>query len=89
MLSELIRLLEEDSDNMSLQELSKTLGVHTSVVSGMLGLLVRKGRILEINPVCGLCDTCLLNNKCDESIHQAKIYKLSSRNHHDPIGRLP
>ncbi len=84
MLSELIHVLEEDSCNWSLQELSRTLGVHPSVVSGMLGWLVDKGRVLEVDPVCGVCETCSLKSKCDVSVYQAKLYKLRTREHRNP-----
>ncbi len=88
MLSELIRLLEEDSGNWSLQELSRSLGVHTNVVSGMLELLIERGRVLEMEPLCGVCETCSLNGLCSSSVHQLKLYRLMNRNHQNPDKRF-
>lgn len=88
MLSELIRLLKEDSGNWSLQQLSRTLDVHPSVVSGMLGLLVAKGLAQEIDPVCGICNTCSIHSKCELSGYSPKRYSFCNKNLSSPAGAV-
>ncbi len=76
MLTELLRLLEEDHAEYSLQELGRILGVQPSAVAGMLETLVRKGRVLEVGGDCGICDSCGIRGHCDIPVTRAKRYRI-------------
>ena len=78
MLSELLRLLEQNHAEYNLQELGRILGVQPSAVSGMLEMLVRKGRVVEMGADCGICDTCGIRGHCDIPVTRAKRYKLAT-----------
>ena len=45
---------------LTLQQLSKHFGVQPEALEGMLGLLIKKGKItrLEEKPSCGGCTSC-------------------------------
>lgn len=58
MLSELVALLESREHGLRLDEISRALGAQPSAVRGMLDLLVRRGRLLEIGPDGNACAAC-------------------------------
>jgi hypothetical protein len=79
MLSRLIHLLEENEGEIDLVGLSRSLNAQPSAVSGMLETLVRKGRVTEIGPACGVCDTCGLNSQCVLPARRIKRYQIVDR----------
>jgi predicted transcriptional regulator len=78
MLTELLRLLEQNQAEYNLQELGRILGVQPSAVAGMLETLVRKGRVLEVGADCSICDSCGIRGHCDIPVTRAKRYKIST-----------
>jgi Mn-dependent DtxR family transcriptional regulator len=76
MLTDLLRLLEQNHAEYGLQELGRILGVQPSAVAGMLEMLVRKGRVVEMGADCGICDTCGIRGHCDIPVTRAKRYKI-------------
>ena len=78
MLTELLHLLEQNHAEYDLQELGRILGVQPSAVAGMLELLVRKGRVVEMGADCGICDTCGIRSHCDIPVTRAKRYKIAT-----------
>lgn len=78
MLSELLSLLEQNQGQIHIQELSQRLDIPPSVLAGMIQLLVQKGRLVEVNLTCGLCETCALRATCDPGAVRAKNYRVQS-----------
>jgi len=58
MLTQLTKLLTSKESGLSLAEISRALGAQPSAVMSMLGLLVQKGRLVEIGPDGGQCAKC-------------------------------
>jgi hypothetical protein len=65
MLTQLIDLLEKRHNGLGLDELSRELGAHPSAVAGMIEVLVRKGRLIEIGPDGGCCTVCPAHSDCN------------------------
>jgi hypothetical protein len=80
MLSRLIHLLEENEGEVDLATISRSLDAQPSAVTGMLETLIRKGRVIEVGPDCGVCDTCGLNSQCVLPARRIKRYQVASRN---------
>ncbi|HCB50455.1 MAG TPA: hypothetical protein DEP47_13300, partial [Chloroflexi bacterium] len=53
MLTELLRILEQNQGQLDLAELSQQLNAQPSAVAGMLEMLIRKGRIDDMRANCG------------------------------------
>jgi hypothetical protein len=79
MLVELLNILQHTQGGLSLAELSRRLGVDTGVISGMLQLLVSKGRIVEMGPAGSACTACPLHSDCNMLSGQNSRYVLVSR----------
>lgn len=79
MLSRLIHLLEENEGEVDLTVISRSLNAQPSAVSGMLETLVQKGRLIEIYPECGVCDSCGLSSRCILQARRIKRYQIASR----------
>ncbi len=63
----LARILEEfqnSPDALCLEELSQKLSIETGALEGMLQTLVRKGRLLEIDPGAAPCQICPARGGC-------------------------
>ena len=80
MLSQLICLLEENEGEVDLATISRSLGAQPSAVAGMLETLIRKGRVIEVGPDCGVCDTCGLNSQCVLPARRIRRYQVVVRN---------
>lgn len=78
MLRQLISLLEEKKDGLSLFEISRVLKAQPSAVMTMLGFLVRKGKLLEIGPDGKCCTTCGLESECNLLAVRGKRYVLAA-----------
>jgi hypothetical protein len=79
MLSQLIQLLEENDGEVNLADLSRRLDAQSSAVSGMMETLIRKGRVIEIRPECGVCDSCSLSDDCTLPARRIKRYWVVQR----------
>jgi len=79
MLSQLIQLIEESDGEVDLVAVSRLLNAQPSAVAGMLDTLVRKGRVVEIGPDCGVCDSCGLSSQCVLPARRIKRYQVAPR----------
>jgi Mn-dependent DtxR family transcriptional regulator len=65
MLSELLRLLEEQRGGLGLTELSNQLGMEPGAVDGMLQMLVQRGRVIVVGADGGVCASCGVQEQCN------------------------
>jgi hypothetical protein len=77
MLSELLRLLEENPGELNLSEIGRRLNAHPSAVAGMLETLIRKGRVVELGADCGVCSDCSLQANCALPARRVRRFQLS------------
>lgn len=80
MLTELLRLMDQNQGQLDLGKLSRELGAHPTAVAGMIDTLVRKGRLREMLPVCGSCDVCGVKNSCGLPSNSARKFQMAPRN---------
>lgn len=78
MLNQLVALLEAKENGLSLSEISRAMNAQPSAVLSMIGLLVKKGRILEIGPDNKICTTCGLQSDCNLLKARGKRYVVAS-----------
>jgi hypothetical protein len=64
MLSQIINAFKQTSAPMDINELGRCLGIERSALEGMLGLLVRQGRLREIRPGSEECVHCRSRADC-------------------------
>lgn len=76
MLAQLIALLENQEDGLSLFEISRRVNAQPSAVKSMLELLVRKGRLVEVGPDGKVCAACGLESNCQLLAVRGKRYVL-------------
>lgn len=79
MLNQLLNLLENKENGMSLSEVSRAMNAQPSAVLSMIELLVKKGRLLEIGPDGRSCSTCGLEAECNLLAFRGKRYTGVSR----------
>jgi hypothetical protein len=79
MLSQLIHLLEENQGEVDLVAVGRALDAQPSAVAGMLDTLVHMGRVVEIRPDCGHCESCGLSNRCVLQARRIKRYQIAPR----------
>ncbi|MBE0672649.1 MAG: hypothetical protein IH588_18895 [Anaerolineales bacterium] len=79
MLSQLMLLLEEKKDGLSLFEISNAIKAQPSAVLSMLDLLVQKGKLLEIGPDGKYCTECGQVSDCNLLAVHGKRYVLATR----------
>lgn len=79
MLSQLLVLLEEKRDGLSLFEISGAIKAQPSAVLSMLDLLVQKGKLLEIGPDGKYCADCGQISDCNLLAVHGKRYMLTSK----------
>lgn len=65
MLTQVLRLLEQQRGGLGLHELSRRLNTPASALNGMLELLVRKGRLAKVAPCDTACGACPLQSECN------------------------
>jgi Mn-dependent DtxR family transcriptional regulator len=78
-LTQLIALLKNKESGLSLSEISRTLNVQPSAVMSMIGLLVQKGRLIEIGPDGKCCTTCGVQSNCNLLAARGKRYAIISQ----------
>ena len=77
-LNQLLKLLENKENGLSLSEISRSLQAQPSAVIAMLNLLVQKGKLLEIGPDGGHCATCGAVSDCNLLAARGKRYLINS-----------
>ena len=78
MLNQLISLLENKENGLSLSEISRAMNAQPSAVLSMIDLLVKKGRLLEIGPDGKCCTTCGLESECNLLAARGKRYVVAN-----------
>lgn len=79
MLTQLVYLLENKENGLTLSEISHAMNVQPSAILSMINLLVRKGRLVEIGPDGNYCTTCGLQSECFLLAARGKRYTVASR----------
>jgi hypothetical protein len=80
MLSQLVSLLEIRENGLSLAEISRAVNAQPSAVLDMIGLLVQKGKLIEIGPDGKCCTTCGFESECNLLRARGKRYITSHEN---------
>lgn len=78
MLYQLMELLENKENGLSLSEISRALNAQPSAVLSMIDLLVKKGKLLEIGPDGQCCTTCGVQAECNLLATRGKRYVVAS-----------
>lgn len=79
MLTQLMQLLEDKENGLSLSEISREMKAQPSAVSSMIHLLVRKGKLLEIGPDGRCCTTCGIQSECNLLAARGKRYLIKRK----------
>ena len=79
MLAQLLTLLENKENGLSLAEISRAMHAQPSAVECMLELLVQKGKLAEIGPDGKYCQACGLQSGCSLLAARGKRYVCVSR----------
>jgi Mn-dependent DtxR family transcriptional regulator len=79
MISELLQVLERNQGELDLTQLGRQMQSQPSAVAGMIEMLVRKGRLIEVASTCGVCETCGIENQCAGSATMGKRYVVARR----------
>ena len=79
MLTQLVDLLENKENSLSLSEISRAMNAQPSAVMSMIELLVRKGRLIEIGPDGQCCGTCGQQSDCNLLVARGKRYTVNRK----------
>lgn len=82
MLNQLIRLLEQKENGLSLSEISREMKAQPSAVLCMIDLLVQKGKLLEIGPDGKCCTACSVQSECNLLTARGKHYTVAKKSIH-------
>ena len=74
MLAQLVNLLENKENGLSLSEISREMKAQPSAVLCMIDLLVQKGKLIEIGPDGKCCTTCGVQSECNLLAARGKRY---------------
>ena len=74
MLTQLVTLLENKENGLSLSEISRAMNAQPTAVLSMIHLLVQKGKLLEIGPDNKCCTTCGFESDCSLLAARGKRY---------------
>ena len=85
MLAQLVNLLEITENGLSLSEISRSLSAQPSAVLCMIGVLVQKGKLIEVGPDGKCCTTCGLESECNLLAARGKRYVAARQAHSGPI----
>lgn len=77
MLNQLVKLLEQKENGLSLSEISREMRSQPSAVLSMIDLLVQKGKLLEIGPDGKCCTTCGVQAECTLLAARGKRYMVA------------
>ena len=78
MLSQLVDLLKDKENGLSLSEISRSMNAQPSAVLSMIDLLVKKGKLLEIGSDNKCCTTCGIQSECNLLTARGKRYGVAS-----------
>ena len=78
MLSQLVKLLEDKENGLSLSEISRAMNAQPSAVLSMIDLMVKKGKLLEIGPDGQCCTTCGVQLECNLLAARGKRYMVAN-----------
>ncbi|MGZ9165166.1 MAG: FeoC-like transcriptional regulator [Anaerolineales bacterium] len=79
MLTQLVALLENEENGLSLSEISRAMNAQPSAVMSMIGFLIQKGKLIEIGPAGKYCTTCGLQSNCMVLAARGKRYVIASQ----------
>lgn len=79
MLTQLVTVLENKENGLSLSEISRAMNAQPSAVLCMIELLVQKGKLIEIGPDGKCCAACGLQSDCNLLAARGKRYAVSDR----------
>ena len=74
MLTQLVTLLENKENGLSLSEISRAMNAQPTAVLAMIQLLVQKGKLIEIGPDNKCCTTCGFESDCSLLAARGKRY---------------
>ncbi|HMZ06712.1 MAG TPA: FeoC-like transcriptional regulator [Anaerolineales bacterium] len=74
MLTQLLNLLRDRENGMSLSEISRAMNAQPTAVLSMIDLLVQKGKLIEIGPDGKCCTTCGVQSDCNLLAARGKRY---------------
>lgn len=77
MLNQLVALLEQKENGLSLAEISREMKAQPSAVLCMIELLVQKGRLIEIGPDGKCCSACGVQTECNLLAARGKRYAVA------------
>jgi len=77
MLKQLVDLLENKENGLSLSEISRAMNAQPSAVLSMIDLLVQKGKLIEIGPDGKCCTTCGVQADCNLLAARGKRYMVA------------
>lgn len=77
MLTQLINLLAERENGLSLTEISRKMKAQPSAVLSMIDLLVQKGKLIEIGPDGKCCTACGVQSECNLLAARGKRYTIA------------
>lgn len=77
MLTQLVDLLENKENGLSLSEISREMRAQPSAVLCMIDLLVQKGKLIEIGPDGKCCTTCGVQSDCNLLAARGKMYMVN------------
>ena len=78
MLTQLIKLLEEKENGLSLSEISREMKAQPTAVLCMINLLVQKGKLLEVGPDGKCCAACGIQAECNLLAARGKRYVVAA-----------
>jgi predicted Zn-ribbon and HTH transcriptional regulator len=79
MLTQLVTLLENKENGLSLSEISRAMNAQPTAVLSMINLLVQKGKLLEMGPDNKCCTTCGFESDCSLLAARGKRYVCRTR----------
>ena len=77
MLTQLVHLLAEKENGLSLAEISREMKAQPSAVLCMINLLVQKGKLIEIGPDGKCCSACGVQSECNLLAARGKRYAVA------------
>ena len=78
MLTQLVKLLEDKENGLSLSEISREMKAQPTAVLCMINLLVQKGKLLEVGPDGKCCAVCGIQSECNLLAARGKRYVVAA-----------
>jgi hypothetical protein len=79
MLNQLLALLKNRENGLSLAEISREMNAQPSAIMSMIDLLVQKGKLVEIGPDGKYCGACGLQSDCNLLKARGKRYVVTAQ----------